>query len=164
MTKKPIKKTAKTHTTKPASLGLGGRRILSDQLSPAPADVWDKLAARHEAAAIPPETWRNFPTTPVPSPIRAAETLLTDAAAIVGGSRQQTHGSKERSLRSIAKLWSTFLHIRGVLPSDLNITPNDVAILMVLLKVSRQATGDKNLDHFIDMAGYAGLAGEMSQL
>ena len=156
MTKKPIKKTAKTHTTKPASLGLGGRRILSDQLSPEPADAW--------AAAIPPETWRNFPATPVPPPIRTAETLLTDAAAIVGGSRQQTHGSKERSLSSIAKLWSTFLHIRGVLPSDLNITPNDVAILMVLLKVSRQATGDKNLDHFIDMAGYAGLAGEMSQL
>ena len=43
-----------------------------------------------------------------------------------------------------------------------NITAADVAIMMILLKISRTTQGEKfNLDNFVDMAGYSAIAGEI---
>ena len=43
-----------------------------------------------------------------------------------------------------------------------SITAKDVAIMMILLKVSRSNQGKKfNLDNFVDMAGYSAIAGEI---
>ena len=43
-----------------------------------------------------------------------------------------------------------------------SITAKDVAIMMILLKISRSNQGKKfNLDNFIDMAGYSAIAGEI---
>ena len=43
-----------------------------------------------------------------------------------------------------------------------DITAQDVAIMMILLKVSRSNQGKKfNLDNFVDMAGYSAIAGEI---
>ena len=40
----------------------------------------------------------------------------------------------------------------------------DVALMMVLLKISRHTQGTKNnLDNFIDMCGYAAIAGEINE-
>ena len=44
-----------------------------------------------------------------------------------------------------------------------SITAEDVALMMVLLKISRNTQGNKsNIDNFIDMCGYAAIAGEIS--
>ena len=43
-----------------------------------------------------------------------------------------------------------------------SITADDVAIMMILLKISRSTQGEKfNIDNFIDMVGYAAIAGEI---
>ena len=43
-----------------------------------------------------------------------------------------------------------------------NITAVDVALMMILLKISRNNQGRKiNMDNFVDMAGYAAIAGEI---
>ena len=38
----------------------------------------------------------------------------------------------------------------------------DVALMMASVKIARTRTGAPHLDHFIDLAGYAGIAGELS--
>jgi hypothetical protein len=44
-----------------------------------------------------------------------------------------------------------------------SITAEDVALMMVLMKISRNTQGKKNnLDNFIDMCGYAAIAGEIN--
>ena len=84
------------------------------------------------------------PTTP-------AAKLLQEAAAIVSGDRREQHGSPERTFGKIAAYWSTFL--------GLEITPVQVAQMMVLLKTARGA----KYDDLLDAAGYAALAYEVGQ-
>lgn len=79
--------------------------------------------------------------------------ILEEASKIVSGPRNETHGAPERNFATIAAYWSVYLQ-RGL-------TPRDVAVMMVLLKVARQSTGTTNIDHYIDMAGYSALAGEL---
>lgn len=38
-----------------------------------------------------------------------ASDILREAAVIVSGPRQQTHGNKERSFELIGKLWTSYL-------------------------------------------------------
>lgn len=89
-----------------------------------------------------------------------AVTILTTAAQIVEGNRQQAHGRKERSFQTIAAFWSAYLERRGELTA---LEPQDVAHMMVLLKLARAIEGDSSHeDHYIDGAGYFSLAGELA--
>lgn len=44
------------------------------------------------------------------------------------------------------------------------ITPVEVATMMVLLKIARTRTGAPNIDCWVDAAGYAALAGEIANV
>jgi hypothetical protein len=82
-----------------------------------------------------------------------AETL--DAAkACVCGQREQDYGSPEDNFSLIANLWWVY---KGVPFSS-----TDVAMMMALLKVARISTGTGTADSFIDLAGYAACAAEIS--
>lgn len=69
----------------------------------------------------------------------------------------------------IADLWSTYLKSVTtrrksgediVSIDDLSLTPQDVLLMMTQLKVARIAHGDdQNVDHYMDLAGYAALSG-----
>lgn len=85
--------------------------------------------------------------------MKAADTLRT-AADIVGGERGDTHGSMQDNMGKIAALWNGYL-------GSTNIDAKDVAIMMVMLKAARIRTGISIEDHFVDMAGYAAIAGEV---
>ena len=85
--------------------------------------------------------------------------ILQEAANIVAGARNTTHGEKERSFAAIATLWNAYLSIRK--EPDSAITPYDVAQMMSLLKKARASQGTLIKDHFIDDAGYAAIAGEI---
>lgn len=93
--------------------------------------------------------------------INTAGSLLAEAAKIVEGSRQQTHGQKERSFDAIAQMWTAYIQ-QASGRMQLEFTPTDVAHMMVLLKMVRATHGEAKSDHWIDMAGYAGLAGELA--
>jgi len=84
--------------------------------------------------------------------MKAAETLHV-AADIIGGDRAQTHGDLAKNMKMISGLWSTYL--------GYPVCPRDTAIMMALLKAARLKTGSASDDHFIDMAGYAAIAGEV---
>jgi hypothetical protein len=73
------------------------------------------------------------------------------AAALVTGDRKGAYGPVEKNFQHTADLWSSYLNHK--------ITPIDVAILMVLLKISRVSDGAYKADNFVDMCGYDSLAG-----
>jgi hypothetical protein len=81
---------------------------------------------------------------------RAAK-LLMEAAELINGERAKNYGEPQQSFENIAKLWSVYLGI------DISVT--DVSMLMILLKVSRNRTGQQHRDNFVDICGYAGLGG-----
>lgn len=88
-----------------------------------------------------------------------AADILREAADIVAGARNATHGDKERSFQAIADLWNAYLDGRKV-PGALG--PRDVAWMMVLLKIGRSIQGTPVRDHALDAAGYSAIAGELS--
>ena len=89
--------------------------------------------------------------------------VLEQAKVCVCGQRQQDYGSPEDNFTTIGYLWSAYM--RAAHPNldiSLNeITPKDVAVMMALLKVARIAAGSSP-DSFVDLAGYAACAGEIT--
>jgi len=78
---------------------------------------------------------------------------LDTAAKIVTGQRQHDYGDKYQNHENISKLWSAYL--------GYTISAHDVAICMLLLKVAR-LKHRPTTDCYIDMAGYAAIAGEIN--
>ena len=78
--------------------------------------------------------------------------LLTTAMQLVGGDRHKDYGDKVKNHKNIAKLWSAY--------KDVEITPHDVAIMMVLLKIARTKLGAVSSDTYIDGSAYMSIAGE----
>ncbi len=91
----------------------------------------------------------------------AAGDMLRKAAEIVDGARQQQHGDRERSFEAVAALWNAYFAAK---PDSLaQLTGFDVCLLVALLKIGRSLQGDPtHADHYIDLAGYAALAGELA--
>lgn len=88
--------------------------------------------------------------------------VLEEAAAIVVGARNATHGDKERSFQVIADLWEAYLNGRKDVGGDGRVTAFDVAQMMVLLKIARSIQGTMVRDHAVDACGYAAIAGEIA--
>jgi len=88
------------------------------------------------------------------------EEILVKANQLISKTRNETHGDAFKNHAEIAEFWNIFLD--GKLRPMANITAADVAIMMILLKISRTTQGEKfNLDNFVDMAGYSAIAGEI---
>lgn len=89
--------------------------------------------------------------------------ILDEAKKCVCGQRQQDYGTPEDNFTTIGNLWSAYF--RAAHPNlDIALnefTPKDVAVMMSLLKVARIATGSSP-DSFVDLAGYAACAGEIT--
>lgn len=79
--------------------------------------------------------------------------LLEKAKEVVTGERVDIYGNPEDNFKEIAEYWSLYLGKK--------ITPQDVAILMIFLKIARIKTGQDHIDNFIDIAGYSACAVEM---
>lgn len=91
--------------------------------------------------------------------------ILEAALVCVCGEREQEYGSPEESFETIGLLWGIYLRsahpeLQTVMAIN-HITPKDVAAMMALLKITRIATGS-NPDSFVDLAGYAAIAGEIA--
>lgn len=81
--------------------------------------------------------------------------VLEEAIQIIHGDREKTYGNPAVNLENIAELWMVFLEKKhGVLVALL---PEDVAMMMVLLKVARLMHSPKHRDSLVDLCGYAGL-------
>ena len=80
--------------------------------------------------------------------------ILEEAKRCVTGQREQDYGTPESNFGLIADLWSEYL--------GMGIAPVDVAMMMCILKIARIRNGGGSGDSFVDLAGYAACAGELS--
>ena len=90
-----------------------------------------------------------------PEPHDYAGEVLDRARVLVSGDRATQHGDKVACHRNIAALWSGFLGI--------NLTAQQVALMLALMKIARTKIGGHNPDNYVDLAGYAGVAGEIAE-
>ncbi len=80
------------------------------------------------------------------------KSILEQAHEIIYGDREATYGDPGKNLRTIEKLWSTYIEAReGVINAE------DVANMMILLKVARLANTPMHRDSLVDICGYAAL-------
>lgn len=121
---------------------------------PVPGIVMSMRRAMEEEAIEEVEQLRHTDSGTV------AGSILREAAGIVDGARNQTHGDKERSFEAIGRVWTAYLFARRR-PND-PIRPHDVAHMMVLMKQQRAEWGEPVRDHFVDGAGYSAIAGELA--
>jgi len=74
------------------------------------------------------------------------EDILDEALRITSTDRRKEYGHPAVNMKAIASLWSTYLGV--------TILPEQVPVMMILLKVTRQMNGHKR-DTLVDIAGYA---------
>lgn len=82
------------------------------------------------------------------------EKILSAAVQAVCDDRDMQYGKPEESFEAIADFWNVYLK------DKIGVTARDVAMMMVLFKVAREATGKSKRDNLIDIAGYAECAAE----
>ena len=106
------------------------------------------------------------------------KSILETAEKMVNGDRQEDYGRPERSFEMIAELWSVYLKYRQQITGTQisqsvkglsynvirrKLAPEDVAAMMILLKLARVAGGHGKSDNWIDIAGYAACGGELEK-
>lgn len=88
--------------------------------------------------------------------------ILDKAKEIVTQDREQNYGSPEDTFSVIADLWTIYIREKCVgVNADVCLSPSDVAIMMILLKIGRVAGGRFKDDNYVDIAGYAACGGEL---
>lgn len=90
------------------------------------------------------------------SSVQVKSPILAEASELIHGDRAKDYGDAKESFAHIAALWSAYLKA--------TISPQDVAMMMSLLKMSRaKHSGFTHRDSFVDMAGYVALASDISE-
>lgn len=89
------------------------------------------------------------------------ETVLEEAKRCICQDRQNQYGAPEDSFLTIAAFWETYLSAKY--ERTVELTCDDVALMMVLLKIARTMGHTHHVDNYIDMAGYAALAAELAE-
>lgn len=83
------------------------------------------------------------------------KSVLDDAKDIIFGDREKTYGRPEFNLQTIAEFWRIYLERKhNVLVALL---PEDVAFMMVLLKMARLMNSPTHRDSQVDLCGYVAL-------
>ena len=89
--------------------------------------------------------------------------LLTEAADIINGDRNIQYGDPIDDFSLTASMWEDYLRrivVTRNTDGEVFLDPHDVAIMMMLVKVSRLAQSPEKKDHWLDIAGYAGCGWE----
>jgi hypothetical protein len=81
------------------------------------------------------------------------KSVLDEAKEIIYGDREKTYGHPSKNLRTIAHMWGAYLNAKT---NDV-LTPQDVSVMMVLMKCARLANDPTHRDSVVDICGYAAL-------
>lgn len=87
--------------------------------------------------------------------------VLVEAESIVNGQRQTDYGDKRQNFSQIAMLWQGLLATK--LAPNQAITPEDVALCMIAVKMARLAKSPDHYDSVLDIAGYAACYDSLQQ-
>ena len=93
------------------------------------------------------------------------KSILQKAEKCVCSDREGEYSGPENNFKTIASLWTCFLYSKGLIVSEFSewkcIEPEDVAIMMALLKIARISTGVFKEDSYVDACGYLACGGEL---
>jgi hypothetical protein len=89
--------------------------------------------------------------------MKTAQHTLETAASAVCGDRNDSYGSPADDFSAQAAMFSAYLSRTNGQP--VSVTASDIAALMCLVKIARQAHCPKP-DNWIDLAGYAACGAE----
>jgi len=81
--------------------------------------------------------------------------ILETACDYVTRDRAADHGNLEDNFKLIAEYWS--LHL------NCDVAPDDVGVMMALLKIARTKGNAIHMDNYIDCAGYMACAAEIAE-
>lgn len=84
------------------------------------------------------------------------EIILQKASELVTGDRDKEYGDAFTNFNDIAQGWALILKKQ--------VTREDVALCMAWVKMARLAKNPSHQDSWVDMAGYAGLGGEIGSM
>lgn len=89
-----------------------------------------------------------------PLRIQRSDTILDEAKRLTGngGDRNDSYDHPYPNFSRIAEVWTTLLDAK--LKPDTSVTPRDVALLMIGMKIVRDAHKGRR-DNLVDIAGYA---------
>jgi hypothetical protein len=85
--------------------------------------------------------------------------VLLIAQELIHGQRQVEYGDTLTNFAQIAMMWQGYLAPKLRVTSA--ITPEDVAMCMILLKMARLSKSPDHVDSLVDIAGYAGCTGKL---
>jgi hypothetical protein len=91
--------------------------------------------------------------TPAEKPIGNRASMLREAESLVDGDRNSQYGDPIQDFQRTADFLSIYLN--GRFGTDIHLRPHDIAILMMLLKISRLTHQFDKRDTWVDTAGYA---------
>ena len=132
----------------------------------APVEAAKVTEVTEPAAPVeaPTETVDTPTETPAAEKTVSRADILDRAKAIVTGEREKQYGKPEDNFAAVAQMWEVYLREQCVGEgADVRIAPEDVAMMMVLLKVGRLMTGDYLADNYVDICGYVACAGEIAR-
>lgn len=92
-----------------------------------------------------------------------AAKIGNEAIGLISKDRAKTHGHALTQHQVLADLWTAYLRGRGKLEHDVKLTGHEAAMLLLLLKCSRDAVGAHNRDNFVDAVGYSCIAGAIRE-
>lgn len=88
--------------------------------------------------------------------------VLAEASEIIYGDREQTYGHPSKNLDVIADMWNAYMKGR-ITAEDYLLNAQDVALMMVLLKIARLANTPNHHDSLVDSVGYLALIERCSE-
>lgn len=93
------------------------------------------------------------------TPQKVTTAILANADSTIHGPREAEYGNKLQNFTQIAMLFQGTLATK--LAPGMRITPEDVALLMMQVKIARLAKSPDHKDSILDIAGYAGCMDEL---
>lgn len=127
-----------------------------EQIVERDAAILDRLAGKDHALKAVAEFNAEVSTAAKKAPATDVESqsILDEAKSIVSGARRKAYGHPENNFQRIADLWAAYL--RCAYPTfDVGVTREDVALMMILMKVARLIESPDHRDSLVDLAGYA---------
>jgi hypothetical protein len=91
-----------------------------------------------------------------------AEEILRTAHDLVSNDRKAAYGDALDGMVRLAIALNAWLHMSGN-PTKRPLTAKDAAMLHVMSKIARSQTGPHRGDNYIDLAGWASIAGEVAE-
>jgi hypothetical protein len=89
---------------------------------------------------------------------------LETAISLTSGDRNKSYGPPINNLTDCAELWNAYINTKYKTADALKLNAEDVAWMMVLLKMTRSFQPGYHADNYTDATAYSAIAGECREI